>query len=223
MRKSFIIHKDSLAVLDDLTDEQCGQLFRAIKAHQFGEQIELSAIAKVAFSPFASQFARDDEKYQNIVKRNQNNGLKGGRPRTQENPKEPTGLSGNPKEPRKADSVSKSDSKSKSKSKSDKDKTLDQSEIDRERMFDEFWNSGIRKVNKKKSKSLFNNLLKKQPCGWTFTNRITADIQERLNLNQLGFSEMHPTTYLNGERWTDEKVAHNAGHQSNTTQGPSFH
>jgi len=109
MSKSFIVHKDSLSVLDDLTDEQCGQLFRAIKAYQLDEPIDLPSIVKVAFSPFRSQFIRDNDKYQNIVERNKNNGAKGGRPKK---PKEPSGLSGNPEKPQKADSVSKSDSDS---------------------------------------------------------------------------------------------------------------
>ena len=76
-RKSFLVHIDSLDILDDLTDEQAGMLFKAIKAHQKGEDLELSPIVKIAFSPFKNQFARDDEKYQKIVERNKNNGLKG--------------------------------------------------------------------------------------------------------------------------------------------------
>jgi hypothetical protein len=60
MRKSFILHKDSLDVLDDLTDEQCGQLFKAIKAYHCEGQIELNALIKIAFSPFKNQFMRDE-------------------------------------------------------------------------------------------------------------------------------------------------------------------
>ena len=33
-RKSFIIHKDSIEILDKLTDEQAGKLFKAIKFYQ---------------------------------------------------------------------------------------------------------------------------------------------------------------------------------------------
>ena len=112
-RKSFIIHIDSLEILDKLTDEQAGKLFRAIKAHHAGEELELDLTTDLIFTPFKSQFERDDEKYNKIVERNKNNGLKGGRPKTQEIPEEakkPTGLSGNPTEPKKADSVSKNDS-----------------------------------------------------------------------------------------------------------------
>ena len=49
MRKSFIIHNDSLAVLDDLSVEQCGELFLAIKSYQLGEELELSPIVKIAY------------------------------------------------------------------------------------------------------------------------------------------------------------------------------
>ena len=117
-RKSFILHKDSLSILDDLSDEQAGMLFKAIKAYHLNEDYTLEPLIKVAFSPFKNQFIRDTEKYQNVVERNRINGSKGGRPK---NPEKPTGLSGNPEKPKKADSDSgsgsKSDSKSKSKSK----------------------------------------------------------------------------------------------------------
>jgi hypothetical protein len=101
-----------LDILDDLTDEQAGMLFKAIKAHQKGEDLELSPIVKIAFSPFKNQFARDDEKYQKIVERNKNNGLKGGRPKNQDNPEKPSGLIGNPDNPRKADNKNDIDSDS---------------------------------------------------------------------------------------------------------------
>ena len=114
-RKSFLIYIDSLPVLDDLNDEQAGRLFKAISAHHTGVDLELDSLTKIAFSPFKSQFARDDEKYQRIVERNKNNGLKGGRPKTEDNQEEakkPSGLSGNPSKARKADSDSDSDSDS---------------------------------------------------------------------------------------------------------------
>lgn len=69
-RKSFLIHIDSLDILDDLTDEQAGQLFKAIKSHQKGQSYELTPIVKIAFSPFKNQFARDDEKYEKLCEKN---------------------------------------------------------------------------------------------------------------------------------------------------------
>ena len=119
-RKSFIIHHDSLDVIDKLSDEQAGKLLKAIKAYQLSEDYELDLMTDLVFTPFKAQFKRDEEKYQKIVERNKNNGLKGGRPQTQEKPEEPkkpSGLSGNPGKPKKADSDSDSDSDSKSVSK----------------------------------------------------------------------------------------------------------
>lgn len=78
-RKSFLLHIDSLNVLNDLSDEQAGLLFRAIKAYQLGEEVELDSIVKIAFSPFKNQFARDDEKYQNTCKARAEAGSKGGK------------------------------------------------------------------------------------------------------------------------------------------------
>lgn len=118
MKKSFIIHIDSLDVIDDLSDEQCGELLRAFKAYHSESEIELSPIVKVAFSPFKNQFERDLTKYNNVCERNKVNGSKGGRP------KKPTGLSGNPKEPRKADNDSKNDSDSDKDNKKKKGKTF---------------------------------------------------------------------------------------------------
>lgn len=67
MKKSFIIHLDMLCVLDELTDEQAGRLFKAIRNyHCDNEQNEHllanDAFAKIAFVPFKNQFIRDDEK-----------------------------------------------------------------------------------------------------------------------------------------------------------------
>ena len=109
-RKSFVLHADSLNILDELSNEQAGLLFKAIKAHQLNESIELDMLTRVAINPFINQFDRDNQKYQTTVERNKVNGLKGGRPSkpkvTQGNPNKPSGLNGFPEEPKKADSVS---------------------------------------------------------------------------------------------------------------------
>jgi len=72
--------------------------------------------------------------------------------------------------------------------------------------FDQFWESGIRKTGKKQAKSAFLKILKGKVQKREFTEYLIKDVQWRLSNNQLGFSEMHPTTYLRNERWTDERV-----------------
>ncbi len=86
--------------------------------------------------------------------------------------------------------------------------------------FDHFWSAGMRKVNKKKSLSSFKSIAKKH-CNKDFTVEQMAecmhqDVRQRLSNNQLGFAEMHPTTYINGERWNDEQVQ--TRHASNNEQ-----
>ena len=149
-KKSFLLYCDQIGLFEQLPDEQAGKLIKLIFSYVNDQNPVMDdLLLKVAFEPIKLQLKRDLSNWNNIVERNRINGAKGGRP---PKPKEPTGLSGNPKEPRKADSVSKSDSKSVS----DKDKTLDQDELDH--CFDQFWKSGIRKVNKKKTAALFSRI-----------------------------------------------------------------
>ena len=72
------------------------------------------------------------------------------------------------------------------------------------KLFVRFWDAGMCKTNKKRSESLFNSILKKQDDPEAFTEFLINDIKNRLQREQLGFAQMHPTTYLNGERWTDD-------------------
>lgn len=106
-RKSFIIHKDSLDILDQLTDEQAGKLFKAIFSYQkTGDFAELDQFTKIILTPFISQFKRDEEKWFNVVERNKANIAK------RWNTKNTTGKTGIPKDTKNTDSDSKSDSDS---------------------------------------------------------------------------------------------------------------
>jgi hypothetical protein len=103
MKKSFILHIDSLGILDELNDEQAGQLFKLIYQYHNPskpKQTQITQVVNLAFYQFKSQFERDLQTYNNVCERNKNNGLKGGRPKKE-----------NPKKPKKADSDSKNDNK----------------------------------------------------------------------------------------------------------------
>lgn len=78
-KKSFLLHIDSLDILDDLTNGQAGVLFKAIKAYQHNEEFPLDSVVKIAFSPFKNQFIRDDEKYVKTCERRAIAGAKGGK------------------------------------------------------------------------------------------------------------------------------------------------
>ena len=78
-KNSFILHNDSLDVLDELTDEQAGMLFKAMRAYHCDEHIELDSLTKIVFSPFKNQFNRDKIKYEKTCERRAVAGSKGGK------------------------------------------------------------------------------------------------------------------------------------------------
>lgn len=116
MKKSFLLHIDSLCILEELDDEQKGQLFNAIYKYQLGEQIELSPIIKIAFSQFKNQFIRDEEKYKSTCEKRKLAGSKGGKQRVanQANATKP-----------KQTQANQADNKNKNKNKSDNDNVKD--------------------------------------------------------------------------------------------------
>ena len=76
-KKSFLVHTDSLEILDDLTDEQAGKLFKAIKDYQFGNEPKLSQLIKIAFNPFKNYFERDNDKWEAEVEKRREAGRLG--------------------------------------------------------------------------------------------------------------------------------------------------
>lgn len=99
-RRSFLIYKDDLDAVQDFSDEELGQLLRLIFEYQKNPENPVGSLGSLgfpkvltAFNFFKKQFERDNEKYNLVVKRNQINGLKGGRPKNSskniKNPKNP--------------------------------------------------------------------------------------------------------------------------------------
>ncbi|MDV0393208.1 replication protein [Enterobacter roggenkampii] len=72
-----------------------------------------------------------------------------------------------------------------------------------------FWCAGMHKTGKKNAKSAFRTqftLWRKETKGSAgeFARFLADDIKLRLGV-QFGFDKLHPSTYLNGQRWNDEK------------------
>lgn len=72
-----------------------------------------------------------------------------------------------------------------------------------------FWCAGMRKTGKKNAISAFRtqfSLWRKETKGSAgeFAKFLADDIKLRLGV-QFGFDKLHPSTYLNGQRWNDEK------------------
>ena len=89
-KRSFILHLDTLAVLDELDDKQAGKLFKAIKAYQLRgsvlnnqdvdagfEGLMEDFVTRIAFAPFKAQFDRDTDEYIRVKENNQEKGRLG--------------------------------------------------------------------------------------------------------------------------------------------------
>jgi hypothetical protein len=114
-RRSFLLHIDSLDVLDELSNEEAGKLLKAMRDYHNDEEMQLESLTKIVFSSFKNQFNRDTLKYQTTCERRANAGSMGGKQKVA-NASKPKQKVANLAE---NDNVSKSDSKSDSKNDSD--------------------------------------------------------------------------------------------------------
>jgi len=184
MRKSFILHLDSLCILDDLTDEQRGQLFNAIYKFNAGEEIALTGMLKIAFSPFKNQFMRDIVKYDVFCESQRKRRLGKGRNQAEPNkPKEPTVT----KLTNGTNSVSVNDS--------DSNNISDESP---ESDFELFWNSYNKKKDRKKCETAWKNLTKKNK------EYALASVEGYVQSTPEVKYRKNPLTWLHGESWNDE-------------------
>ena len=103
-KNSFVIYHNYRDTLEDLTNEQVGELFRAIFDYEIDKkEPNFNGELKIAFRFIKKDLDLNSDKYESICERNRMNGLKGGRPK---NPKNPNGFSKtqeNPEKPKKAD------------------------------------------------------------------------------------------------------------------------
>ena len=186
-RKSFLLHIDSLDILDELTSEEAGDLFKAIKDYQNDEDLDLHGLVRIAFSPFKNQFVRDTEKYDLTCERRALAGSKGGKQK----------VANASKSKQKVANLAESVSKNKNDSDNESDSKNDLKDISVSR-FSEFWDLYGKKVDTKKCEAKFNKLTKTEVEA-LFSKlpdyiRSTPDKQYRKN----------PVTWLNGKCWNDE-------------------
>ena len=73
-QKGFIVYKDLHAVVDELTDEQAGQLFKGMIAYSAeGTEPKFDGVLKFIFIPIKQQMDRDSEKYDEKCEKNREN------------------------------------------------------------------------------------------------------------------------------------------------------
>lgn len=103
MRPSkFVFYIEWLRTMDAamLSKAERSRLIDAIVTYaDTGIVPSLPRLLTAIFSPIKGTLDRDMDKYNEIVERNRENGKKGGRPKTQQNPTKPNGFPENPEKP----------------------------------------------------------------------------------------------------------------------------
>ena len=77
MRDTVLLFTSLKEPVDALTDEQAGQLFKAILAYQSGEDVALDGLLKVVFLQIKQQLDYNNEKYVATCKKRSDAGKKG--------------------------------------------------------------------------------------------------------------------------------------------------
>ena len=81
-KNSFLMYLDYEEHFNILSDEEVGQLMRAIMQYEKTREVpNLNGMLKMAFSFIKTQLDKDREKYEKICNKNKANGAKGGRPK----------------------------------------------------------------------------------------------------------------------------------------------
>lgn len=199
-RKSFILHFDSLDVIEELTDEQAWKLFKKMKSYHNGNTYDSKdKLIDILFIQFKNQFDRDIQKYDKTCERNKNNV---GKRWNKEDTKNTTGINGIPVDTK--NTYNKNDSKSKSDNKSDnKNNTLaDKSAI--QIWFDNFYSLYPKKINRKDAGLKYAIALKK----WATIEIIEKGLKRSLYFWNSENTEKKfipaPDVWLNKEKWNDE-------------------
>ena len=198
---------DSLDILDKLSDEQAGKLIKAIACYHKKVEVELDPVIDIVITPFISQFKRDAEKYEKTCKNRALAGAKGGKQK----------VANASKLKQKLANLADSDNDSDNDSDSDKDiKHLDQSKIDRANFikdaFEYWWSKWPKKVAKKATFKIWQKITKAKTEDEVraLTNHIADDVALRMadidagGRKYIGFDMLHPSTYLNQERYNDD-------------------
>jgi len=202
------LYHDMGLVVDALTDQQAGQLLKAILAHVRMEYYEIEdPVVQIAFLPIRQTLERDHEKYLGIVDRNRANGSKGGRPR--KNPVGYLGTQEKPKEPKKADRDIGKDI--------DTDKEKKGTNVPKEKAapsqslveFESFWSGCQKKVGKPAALKAWQKMRKENRTtltGEQLLERYNSIVEMETKERGTAQYVPHPATWINQDRWDDDVI-----------------
>lgn len=91
-KTSFVLHLDSLSILDKLSKEQAGEFILAIRNYKLTGEIPSEFWLQLALEPFVNQFKRDDAKCEDFSKKQRDKGLKSAESRRNKKQPPPTAV-----------------------------------------------------------------------------------------------------------------------------------
>lgn len=119
-KDSFILYLEQKQIFEMLTNEEAGQLIKAIFEYEdTGQIVRLDRSLQIAFLPIKSALDRNKEKYENVVKRNKRNIEKRWK---KENTKNTTGKKGIQKNTKNTDNEHDNEHDNENDNENDKDK-----------------------------------------------------------------------------------------------------
>ena len=78
-KESFILYTEQKEVIDNLTDEDAGKLFKGIFDYALGNEPQFNNLLKLVFIPIRQQLERNAKKYAEIKEKRRIAGAKGGK------------------------------------------------------------------------------------------------------------------------------------------------
>lgn len=176
--KSFNVYLDYIENIEALTDEEAGQLFRALLVYTNTDEVpEMSSIVKVAFTPMRKQIDVEFEHYRMKSEANSENARK----RWQ-------------KVAEGKDAKRCEEMRSHQNNNKNKNENID--------FFNEFWSAYPKKVGKQVALKSFSKLR----VGRELLDKMLEAIRKQMRSEQWQDSQYipNPSTWLNQERWNDE-------------------
>lgn len=78
-KNSFVLYTEQKEVIDNLSDEDAGKLFKGIFEYALGNEPEFNNLLKLVFIPIRQQLERNAKKYSEIKEKRRIAGAKGGK------------------------------------------------------------------------------------------------------------------------------------------------
>lgn len=197
---------DLLEAWAALTDEEVGRLVRGLAFYQrTGQLPALDGNERIMFPACRAQIDRDNQSYERQREANAENGKKGGRPKSEQNRKNPFGFS--------------ESEKSQDKDK-EEDKDYSPQIPPRGTAFDRFWQSYPKKVGKQAAGKAFGKV--KVPVETLLTAIERQKCSDQWSRDN-GQYIPNPATWLNQGRWEDELPPASAQTGSRSAPSRRYH